>query len=180
MASLWIRSGCKIKIKVSAETYQVGTHFKALIKASLVAPSRTLLYISCLPAPLWRRHTNSKSPPSSNVTHCELLHVWLEADTQRGRGRPEDSGRADALQMRRQGKAIGAAPSARCQVGLHGRRLSGLPYKKRGIQSDGLGSSQAKVMAAGRSFFLLPASPNAPLEVNFQVHDLVHNTPNSI
>jgi len=42
MASLWIRSGCDMKVGQSAETHQVGAHFKALIKAILVAPSRTL------------------------------------------------------------------------------------------------------------------------------------------
>ena len=42
MASLWIRSGCDMKVEVSAETYQVGAHFKALIKTILVAPSRIL------------------------------------------------------------------------------------------------------------------------------------------
>ena len=31
-----------MKVGKSAETYQVGAHFKALIKAILVAPSRTL------------------------------------------------------------------------------------------------------------------------------------------
>ena len=31
-----------MKVGKSAETYQVGVHFKALIKAILVAPSRTL------------------------------------------------------------------------------------------------------------------------------------------
>ena len=55
MASLWIRSGYDMKVGKSAETYQVGAHFKALIKAILVAPSRTLekfFFISCLPAAL--------------------------------------------------------------------------------------------------------------------------------
>ena len=42
MASLWIRSGCDMKVEISVETYQVGVHFKALIKAILVAPSRIL------------------------------------------------------------------------------------------------------------------------------------------
>ena len=42
MASLWIRSGCDMKVEVSVETYQVGAHFKALIKAILVALSRIL------------------------------------------------------------------------------------------------------------------------------------------
>ena len=41
MASLWIRSGCDMK-EVSPEVFQVGAHFKALIKAILVAPSRIL------------------------------------------------------------------------------------------------------------------------------------------
>ena len=40
MASLWIRSGCDMKVDPSVETYQVGVHFKALMKAILVAPSR--------------------------------------------------------------------------------------------------------------------------------------------
>ena len=42
MASLWIMSGYDMKVGKSAETYQVGAHFKALIKAILVAPSRIL------------------------------------------------------------------------------------------------------------------------------------------
>ena len=37
MASLWIRSGYDMKVEVSAETHQEGAHFKALIKAILVA-----------------------------------------------------------------------------------------------------------------------------------------------
>ena len=50
MASLWIRSGYDMKVGKSAETYQVGAHFEALIKAILVAPSRILeiFFISCL------------------------------------------------------------------------------------------------------------------------------------
>ena len=42
MASLWIRSGCDMKVDPSVETYQVGAHFKALIEAILVASSRIL------------------------------------------------------------------------------------------------------------------------------------------
>ena len=38
MASLWIRSGYDMKVGKSAETYQVGAHFKALIMAILVTP----------------------------------------------------------------------------------------------------------------------------------------------
>ena len=41
MASLWIGSGYDMKVEVSAETYQVGAHFKALIKAILVAPLKS-------------------------------------------------------------------------------------------------------------------------------------------
>ena len=41
MASLWIRSGYDIKVEVSAETYQVGAHFKALIEAILVKPLKS-------------------------------------------------------------------------------------------------------------------------------------------
>ena len=41
MASLWIRSGYDMKDEMSAETYQVGAHFKALIKAILVAPLKS-------------------------------------------------------------------------------------------------------------------------------------------
>ena len=37
MASLWIRSGYGMKVEMSAETYQVRAHFKAFIKAILVA-----------------------------------------------------------------------------------------------------------------------------------------------
>ena len=35
MASLWIRSGCDMKVDPSVETYQMGAHFKAVIKATL-------------------------------------------------------------------------------------------------------------------------------------------------
>ena len=42
MASLWVRSGCDMKVDPSVETYQVGAHFKALIKAILVPLSRIL------------------------------------------------------------------------------------------------------------------------------------------
>ena len=42
MASLWIRSGYDMKVDPPLETCQVGAHFKALIKAILVAPSRIL------------------------------------------------------------------------------------------------------------------------------------------
>ena len=41
MACLWIRSGYDMKVEMSAETYQVGAHFKALIKAILVAPLKS-------------------------------------------------------------------------------------------------------------------------------------------
>ena len=61
MASLWIRSGCDMKVGKSAETYQVGAHFKALIKAILVAPSRTLekffsFHVSLPRCVLWRQN----------------------------------------------------------------------------------------------------------------------------
>ena len=36
MASLWIRSGYDMEVGKSAETYQVGAHFEALIKDILV------------------------------------------------------------------------------------------------------------------------------------------------
>ena len=55
MASLWIRSGCDMKVDPPLETCQVEAHFKALIKAILVAPSRILeifFFISFLPAAL--------------------------------------------------------------------------------------------------------------------------------
>ena len=41
-ASLWIRSGYDVKVEVSAQTYQVGAHFKALNEAVLVASMKTL------------------------------------------------------------------------------------------------------------------------------------------
>ena len=55
MASLWIRSGYDMKVAMSAETYQVGAHFKALIKAILVAPLKSFerfFRISSFPAGL--------------------------------------------------------------------------------------------------------------------------------
>jgi len=42
MASPWIRSGFDMKVEVSAESYEVGAHFKAVFKGILVAPSRIL------------------------------------------------------------------------------------------------------------------------------------------
>ena len=42
MASFWIKSGYDMKVEVSAERYQVGALFKALIKAILVAPLKSL------------------------------------------------------------------------------------------------------------------------------------------
>ena len=55
ISSLMIRSGCDMKVQMSAETNQVRAHFKGLIKAILIAPSRILenfFFISCLPAAL--------------------------------------------------------------------------------------------------------------------------------
>ena len=60
MASLWIRSGYDMKVEMSAETYQVGAHFKALIKAILVAPLKSFerfFRISSSPAGLWPKST---------------------------------------------------------------------------------------------------------------------------
>ena len=42
MASLRIRPGYEVNIELSAQTYQVGAHFKALNKAVLVAPLKCL------------------------------------------------------------------------------------------------------------------------------------------
>ena len=42
MASLWIRSGYDMKVGKSAETYEVGAHFKALNEAVLMALSKIL------------------------------------------------------------------------------------------------------------------------------------------
>ena len=56
IASLWIRSGYDMKVEVSAETYQVGAHFKALIKAILVTPLKSFESFFCIsssPAGLW-------------------------------------------------------------------------------------------------------------------------------
>ena len=61
MASLWIRSGYDMKVEMSAETYQVGAHFKALIKAILVAPLKSFesfFRISSCPAGLWLKYVN--------------------------------------------------------------------------------------------------------------------------
>ena len=48
MASLWIRSGYDMKVEMSAETYQVGAHFKALIEAILVAPLKSFERFFCI------------------------------------------------------------------------------------------------------------------------------------
>ena len=61
MASLWIRSGYDMKVEPSAETYQVGAHFKALNEAvlmirvsqSLCGVSLTQFSSRCLQISLW-------------------------------------------------------------------------------------------------------------------------------
>ena len=56
MASLWIRSGYDMKVEVSDETYQVGAHFEALMKAIFVSPLNyfeRFFRISNSPAGLW-------------------------------------------------------------------------------------------------------------------------------
>ena len=55
MASPWIRSGYDMKVKMPVETYQVGAHFKALIKAILISPlksPKTFFRVSSSPAEL--------------------------------------------------------------------------------------------------------------------------------
>ena len=52
LASLWIRSGCVMKVEVSAETYRVGAHFKALNKTILVTQSRFLEVFFHIMSPL--------------------------------------------------------------------------------------------------------------------------------
>ena len=50
MGSLWIRSGYEVELELSTQTYQVGAHLKALIKAVLVSLLKTLqkfFSISC-------------------------------------------------------------------------------------------------------------------------------------
>ena len=42
MASLWIRSGCDMKVDPSVETYQVGARFKTLNEAVLMALAKIL------------------------------------------------------------------------------------------------------------------------------------------
>ena len=46
MVSLWIRSGYDMKVATSAETYQVGAPFKALIKAIFVEYNDIMDFIS--------------------------------------------------------------------------------------------------------------------------------------
>ena len=46
MASLWIRSGYDMKVGTSAETYQEGAPFKALIKAIFVEYNDIMDFIS--------------------------------------------------------------------------------------------------------------------------------------
>ena len=41
MANLWIRSGYDMKVEMSAQTYQVGAHFKAQNEPIIVAASKT-------------------------------------------------------------------------------------------------------------------------------------------
>ena len=57
MASLWIRSGYDVKVGMSAQTYQVGAHFKALNKVVLVAQLKSLekfFFISSVAEAQWQ------------------------------------------------------------------------------------------------------------------------------
>ena len=67
MASLWIRSGYDMKVEMSAETYQVGAHFKALIEAILVAPLKS-----------FERFFRILSSPAGlcPLTYSHLLHFY--------------------------------------------------------------------------------------------------------
>ena len=63
----WSRSWPKKGSWVSAQTYQVGAHFAALIDGILMAPLKTIGWFFCIltfPTGLWNR------PPNSNVIHC--------------------------------------------------------------------------------------------------------------
>ena len=74
MASLWIRSGYDMKVENSAETYQVGAHFKGLIKAILVPPLKSFerfFRISSSPARLCK--------PSNVSRKKERLSLPLHA-----------------------------------------------------------------------------------------------------
>ena len=80
MASLWIRSGCDMKVEVSAETYQVGAHFKALIKAILVAPLKSFerfFRISSSPAGLCKIINLSFIFTAFNLKIEVLQALWL-------------------------------------------------------------------------------------------------------
>ena len=69
MASLWIRSGYDMKVEMLAETYQVGAHFKALIKAILVAPLKSFerfFRISSSPTGLCIIIMEGQNGPESN------------------------------------------------------------------------------------------------------------------
>ena len=58
-----------MKVGKSAETYQVGAHFKALIKAILVAPSRTLEKFFSFRVSLPRCDSDSIVRVWSELTH---------------------------------------------------------------------------------------------------------------
>ena len=68
MASLWIRSGYDMKVEMSAETYQVGAHFKALIKAILVAPLKS-----------FERFFRISSSPAGLCNHFQMEVVHIAA-----------------------------------------------------------------------------------------------------
>ena len=86
MASLWIRSGCDMKVDPSVETYQMGAHFKALIKAILVASFRTLAKLFSfhifLPRCEWNMPPNGMGkesmPPEFLV---QGSHAWFARNT---------------------------------------------------------------------------------------------------
>ena len=82
MASLWIRSGYDMKDKVSAETYQVGAHFKALIKAILVAPLKSyerFFRISSSPAGLCMRSALLVAKSTKSILHYAKASVNLRS-----------------------------------------------------------------------------------------------------
>ena len=110
MASLWIRSGCDMKVDPSVETYQVGAHFKALIKAILVAPSRILenFFSFCVtpPAALCFWCQFFVAPLSSqNILGTDFWQHLEGAGTKRlcarhREGRTVPGNRGDPLQLR--------------------------------------------------------------------------------
>ena len=78
-----ISAGYDMKLEMSAETYQVGAHFKAPIKAILVAPLKSFerfFRISSSPAGVWPRFVQ-KPIGVLWQRFSQHLNIWIQSYT---------------------------------------------------------------------------------------------------